>query len=294
MTSENYSIKDLEKLSGIKAHTIRIWEKRYGIINPGRTDTNIRYYTNDDLKKLLNISLLNQNGYKISAISDMSSSEIAKKIEAISLVNSNGNEGIEENLLLSLIEMNEQQFNKIFHAMVIRYGFEESMIRVIFPFFNRIGIMWQAGTINPAQEHFFSNLIRNKIISATDGLTYAPVANAPIALLFLPEQELHEIGLLFYNYAMRSRQFKTIYLGQSVPHDSLPRVIATCNPAYIVCGMTNPASPQDFLTISRRLCKAAPGAKVFFTGPVPSAAQSKLPANAFLVKDLLTLLHITP
>jgi len=291
MISEKYSISDLEKLSGVKAHTIRIWEKRYGIIQPERTDTNIRYYGNEELKKLLNISLLNQHGYKISVISGMSKEEIALKVASISLVSQEGM--ADENLLLSLIELNEQLFNKTFANIVIQHGFENAVIKVIFPFFHRIGIMWQAGTINPAQEHFFSNLIRNKIISATDALSNIPGSQPAIAMLFLPEHELHEIGLLFYNYVLRARGYKTIYLGQSVPGDSLERVIATCNPSFIVTAVTNPATQEDFLHFARRLCKAAPDAQIYFTGPVPAADKPRMPRNGFTTADLLALLKVS-
>lgn len=290
MASENYSIKDLERLSGIKAHTIRIWEKRYGIINPRRTDTNIRYYGNEELKKILNISLLNQHGFKISAISELSDTEIAQKVAAISLVDGNNNQ--DEKLLISLIEMDEQLFNKTFSSIVIQLGFEQAIVKSIFPFFNRIGIMWQAGTINPAQEHFISNLIRNKLIVATESITRLPEVNLGTGLLFLPERELHEIALLFYNYALRARGFNTIYLGPSVPQDSLDRVISICKPSFIVTGMTNPIVSNDFLAFCCQLCKAAPFANVYFTGPIPPMVNTRLPKNALQVSDLLALMKI--
>ncbi|QHS59655.1 MerR family transcriptional regulator [Chitinophaga agri] len=290
MAAEKYSIKDLERLSGIKAHTLRIWEKRYGIINPERTDTNIRYYGNEELKKILNISLLNQHGYKISIISEMSEGEIAEKAAAVGLFGQQ--ETTDESLLLSLIEMNEILFHNTFSALVMKHGFEHTIVNHIFPYFRRIGIMWQAGTINPAQEHFISNLIRNKIILATESLTRTAGQQKALALLFLPEGELHEIGLLFYNYALRARGFRTIYLGQSVPHNSLSRVISTCNPDLIVTGMTNPVNATDFLTFSHELCRTSPGLKIYFTGPVPAGAEGKLPANAFTVDDLLELMEL--
>jgi DNA-binding transcriptional MerR regulator len=291
MAAENYSIKDLEKLSGIKAHTLRIWEKRYGIIKPGRTDTNIRYYGNEELKKILNISLLNQHGYKISAISEMNNEEIAQKAASVGLFSQNGS--TDENLLLSLIDMDEQLFNSTFSGLMMKRGFEDTIISAIFPFFHRIGIMWQAGTINPAQEHFFSNLIRSKIIMATEALNKHPETNADMALLFLPEGELHEIGLLFYNYALRARGYRTIYLGQSVPHDSLYRVITICKPNLIVTGMTNPITAKDFATFSQQLCEFAPGLNIYFTGPIPAGVREILPSNARTVNDLLSLMHIT-
>lgn len=292
MTSENYSIKDLEKLSGIKAHTIRIWESRYGVIQPRRTGTNIRYYTNDDLKKLLNISLLNRNGFKISTISLLSDAELSQKVSDISVTISTNIDSIDDSLLLSLIEMDEKHFNTAFNALILHYGFEDAMTKSFFPFFERIGIMWQTGTINPAQEHFFSNLIRNKIIAATETLSSSKEFKAGVALLFLPEQELHEIGLLLYNYLLRARGYKTIYLGQAVPAESLARVIKISNPDYIVSSITRPIAPNDFLKFSGTLSQLAPGASIFFGGPFPVSLKPKLPENIFLINDLLKILGI--
>lgn len=286
-----YAIRDLERLSGIRAHTIRMWEKRYGIFSPKRTDTNIRYYANDDLRKLLNISLLNKQGYRISEISEMSPEEIMRKLAELGTVKPR-HESFHEGLLLSMIEMNEAQFNKVFLGVVMGMGFEQAVIRVIFPFFERIGMMWHVGTINPAQEHFISNIIRQKIIAATDALYVTPAHDAKTVLLFLPESELHELGLLFYNYAFRLRGFKTIYLGQSVPRDSLDRVMHICTPDYIVTGMTNAMNPRDFKSFSAQLSKAFPGKKIFYTGPVPLSAEEKLPKNAFLVSDLIEMLKL--
>jgi MerR family transcriptional regulator, light-induced transcriptional regulator len=290
MASDMYSIKDLENLSGIKAHTIRIWEKRYGIVQPGRTDTNIRYYTNEDLRRLLNISMLSQHGYKISAISQMKDDEIAQKIAGLSI--GNHPDIYSESLLLSLIDLDEQLFNKTFLEILIVEGFENAIIRFIFPFFHRIGIMWQVGTITPAQEHFISNLIRNKIIVATERINRTADPALGTVLLFLPENELHEISLLFYNYILRARGYNTIYLGQSVPLQSLDRITTTYKFTFIVTNLTNPLSEEDFMHFCRLVCQAAPGTSIYFTGPIPENIEGRLPENALLKKDLLARLSI--
>jgi DNA-binding transcriptional MerR regulator len=287
--SSTYSISDLEQLSGIKAHTIRIWEKRYGIISPGRTTTNIRYYSNDDLKKLLNISLLNQHGFRISDISDMSENELAEKVSSISLTQS---DDAQERLMVSLLDMDELLFSKIVERLIIRDGFEHCIIHGIFPFLARIGIMWQIGTINPAQEHFLSNLIRNKIIAATEQLSIPTSPDAEVVVLFLPEGELHEIGLLFYNYVFRKKGYKTIYLGQSVPYESLERIYDVTRPSIVVTAITSPTSPEAFVSSSKNICKQAGAAQVYFAGPVPGKLPNKLPANARLTSDLRKLLNI--
>lgn len=287
--SATYSINDLENFSGIKAHTIRIWEKRYGVVTPGRTETNIRYYSNDDLKKILNIKLLNQHGYKISDISSMSDRELSAKVDSIALVNSDSRE---EMLLSSIIEMSEPLFNKAFANVVIELGLEAAIVSVIFPFFRRIGIIWQSGSINPAQEHFFSNLIRGKIISATDQISVLPALDAPTAILFLPEGELHEIGLLFYNYALRKRGYKTIYLGQSVPYESLNRIYRITPPSIVITSITNPALPESFHSICSNVCRQAGHACVYFTGPLPYELGHSLPSNARFTNDLRELLEL--
>jgi DNA-binding transcriptional MerR regulator len=291
---EKYSIRDLEKLTGIKAHTIRIWESRYGILKPERTDTNIRYYSNEELRTLLNISLLNRQGLKISLISKMPPTEVVERLSTLHLIDHDPHQ-YEENLLLAMIGLEEQKFNKTFVDAVMTLGFERTVTKVIFPFFERIGLMWQTGAINPAQEHFISNLIRQKLIAATDVLTVTPAANAKTVLLFLPEEEEHELGLLFYNYAFRLRGYRTIYLGNSVPQESLPRVAEVCHPDYVVTGMTNLISPRDLGSLASHLAATFPKSTIFYTGSVPANSPARLPRRAHRVKQLIRLLeHASP
>lgn len=233
-----YSIKDLETLSGVKSHTIRIWEKRYGLLQPERSGTNIRAYSNEDLKKLLNISFLNRSGLKISKIATLNRDEIAQKVLALNVAGTE-EDHVLEGLLLALIDMNERQFLRILNTQMMQLGFERAITEVVFPFFEHIGVMWQTGTINPAQEHFISNLVRQKIISATDVLDYQPDPALPKIVLLLPENELHEISLLLYNYSLRFRGFPTFYLGQAVPMDSLDRVVQILQPDVLVCSVVS-------------------------------------------------------
>ena len=165
----NYSIRDLENFTGIKAHTLRIWEKRYNIVKPKRTCTNIRYYDDEDLKKLLNISILNRNGIKISNIVEMSDQAISEKVMSFASTKTDTDTQV-ESLVVAMIDLDERKFEKIFTTAVLRLGFEETVLRILYPFFERIGILWQIGTISPAQEHFISNLIRQKLIVAREGL----------------------------------------------------------------------------------------------------------------------------
>ncbi|MFW6275379.1 MAG: MerR family transcriptional regulator [bacterium] len=228
-----YSINDLEKITGIKAHTIRIWEKRYNVVTPSRTDTNIRYYDDEDLKKLLNISTLNKHGLKISEIVKMSNEDMREKILEISH-NSNDYESSINNLIVSMIEMDEDKFEKVLGSSIIKIGFEKTITHIIYLFLEKVGILWQVGTINPAQEHFITNLIRQKLIIAIDGQESSPKPDAKTFLLFLPEKELHELGLLFYTYIIKKAGHRVIYLGQSVPLKDVLEVIKIRNADYMI------------------------------------------------------------
>lgn len=227
-----YSIKDLERLTNVKAHTLRIWEKRYGIVDPNRSDSNIRSYTDEDLKKLLNVSILNRHGIKISKIANMSVQELNQKIMEVIRPESDYLSQI-ESLVVSMIELNEERFEKILNQSIIKIGFEESLYHIIYPFFEKIGILWQTGTINPAQEHFISNLIRMKLFVAIDSLPNVFNPQAKKIVLFLPEWELHEIGLLTYYYLAKKHGFKVYYLGQNVPLYDLFAVSSTIQPDII-------------------------------------------------------------
>jgi DNA-binding transcriptional MerR regulator len=233
----NYSIKDLETLSGIKAHTLRIWEQRYNIIEPKRSDTNIRSYDDDDLKKILNISLLNHNGFKISKIAGMSAIDINQSVLNVAQESLKYPDHV-HNLMVSMMEMDENGFDKIISKCILQFGLEKTMIHVVYPFLNKLGLLWQIGTISPYQEHFISNLIRQKIIVSIDNQTFENNYSKKY-LLFLPESEMHEIGLLFANYILKSRGFKVYYFGQTLPFDDLLEACQTCKPDYTFTVMTS-------------------------------------------------------
>ena len=253
-----YSIKELEHLSGIKAHTIRIWEKRYNIITPDRTPTNIRFYSDEDLKKIINVSLLNSHGIKISRIADMSGKEISDRILALSETRPESDIYIDQ-LVVSMVDLEEEKFDKILTAVIDKVGFESSITEVVYPFMEKIGVLWQTGTITPAHEHFISNLIRQKLITSIASLPI-PSKSSRKAILFLPEGELHEIGLLFYHYITRKKGFKTFYLGQSVPHEDVKAVYKIHRPDILITSMVSFPSPQLFEkymnTLSRDFAEA--------------------------------------
>jgi len=226
-----YKIKDLEVLAGVKAHTIRIWEKRYGILNPERSETQIRSYSDIELVQLINICLLNKNGFKISKIATLSKEEIQQRVWSLmgdSKIDDSG-----EKLLLALIDMNEVLFRDTLDHLISEIQLEKTFSQHLIPFLDRIGIMWLVGSIKPAQEHFISNLIRQKIISEIDKQKIPAVTTHPV-LLYLPEHEWHEISLLFYHYLLRSKGIFTVYLGQSMPYDSLMCCIKDISPSCII------------------------------------------------------------
>ncbi|MBN2522375.1 MAG: MerR family transcriptional regulator [Bacteroidales bacterium] len=280
----NYSIRDLERLTGIKAHTIRIWEKRYGLIDPERTSTNIRAYCDSDLKKLLNISILNKNGFKISKIARLSPFEIVDIINRLS-EHSTDSESLIENLTLAMIDLDEYKFEKTLSKAIIQLGFENTVIRILNPFLFRIGIMWQTGSINSAQEHFVSNLLKQKMFVAIDGQIGDHFPDGKTFVLFLPEGEMHEMSLFFANYLIRKRGHKVIYLGQSVPLNDLVEISNICNPDYFLTSFITSMSDCDVFNYLISITKQFPEKIFFVTGNQASGLKNDFPGNAFFISS---------
>jgi DNA-binding transcriptional MerR regulator len=257
-----YSIKDLEKLSGIQAHTIRIWEKRYQLVRPKRTDTNIRVYTDDDLKRLLNVAILNNNGIKISKIAKLSDEEVRNKILGIT-GDINKTENQIDVLIMSMIELNEQKFEKILSRLVLQIGFEDTITRIIYPFLHKVGILWQTGSINPAQEHFITNLIRQKLFVAIDSIINDDIPGKKRFILFLPEGELHDIGLLYYAYLIKKSGHQIIYLGQSVPFSDLVEVNKLQPSQYMLTSFTTSIIHDELDSYLKALSDAFKNIQIF-------------------------------
>lgn len=260
-----YSIKDLEQLSGIKAHTLRIWEQRYQFIIPKRTETNIRYYDSEDLKLALNIALLKDNGYKISKIATLGREQMRDKVLQLTEKNLRYPDQINA-LLLAMIDLNEDHFEKVIASNILKLGFEGTIINVVYPFLSKIGVLWQTGAVNPAQEHFVSNLIRQKIIVAIDGLYVSGSEFTPKYLLYLPEGELHELTLLFTHYLIKARQNKVIYFGQNLPYDDLTTIYDIHHPEYIVTVITTSPSASQVQTYVDQLAASFPEATILLSG----------------------------
>jgi len=272
-----YSIKDLEKLSGIKAHTIRIWELRYHLIEPQRTNTNIRYYSDDDLVKLMNIGVLNQNGYKISKIAHLTPPEIRDILFHLNNTPSTGT--MTESLVMAMLELDELRFNEVFEKSVENMGFEKTIEQLLFPFLEKIGVLWLAGTVNPAQEHFITNIIRQKLIVAIDNERLKIEATHPRILFYLPEGEFHEIGLLYYNYLARKADFEVLYLGSSVPFRDIARVDEIRPVQIIFTSFVTSFVAGALAEKIKKLKKAFPDKAVLVSGWQIKQEQPRLPLN---------------
>jgi DNA-binding transcriptional MerR regulator len=234
-----FSIKDLENLSGIKAHTIRIWEKRYGLFNPNRTETNIRYYSLESLQKILNIAFLNNNGFKISKIAKLSPFEISNKVVELSKEADTSNHYIDL-LKLAMLNFDQGLFIKTYNELQNKFDFRSIFYDIFVPFLDEIGLLWQTNTINPAHEHFIVELIKQKILISTEKVLNKNFVsnNKEAFVLFLPDNEVHELGLMYTNYDILSHGHHTIYLGQSVPLESLTLLLSVYNKITFVSCFT--------------------------------------------------------
>lgn len=249
----NYKIKEIEVLTGIKAHTLRIWEKRYALLTPSRTDTKIRTYSDDDLKALLNISVLYEKGWKISKIAALSKNEIRELVQKETKTVSNSNTNV--NLLIqSLINNNSYEFERTLSMAIKNDGFYKAYLESVLPFLDRIGILWTTGSINVSQEHFASNLIRQKLISAIDSLDTAKT-NEVEYILFTPEGEPHEMSLLFYHYMLKKKGNSLIYLGISVPESDLHNIIKSVQPRALVTSLVRSSDVKTTRSYFDRLKK---------------------------------------
>jgi MerR family transcriptional regulator, light-induced transcriptional regulator len=272
----SFTIKDLENLSGIKAHTIRIWEQRYQFLKPSRTETNIRYYSCDELKKLLNIALLNKYGFKISHIDKMRDEELREKIMSLS-----GPEALQEriinDLIQSMIDLDMDKLEETLDRYINAKGVERAITQIIFPFLEKIGVLWLTNHINPAQEHLVTNIIRQKLIVGIEQVRSSLKADKSV-LLFLPEGEHHEIGLLFVCYLLRSRGVHVIYLGANVPLNDVEYVVKLKKPDYLFSHLTSVTHKFNFDKFLAGVTKTFTGTQMIISGQLAQTYQKKIPS----------------
>lgn len=233
-----FTIKDLENFSGIKAHTIRIWEKRYNLLTPDRTDSNIRYYNMENLQKLLNVALLNSNGYKISKIASLSESKIAASVREI-VAKKGVSSQASNSFKLAMLNFDENLFNVTYNNLIAHSSLREIFKDVFLPFLDEIGLLWQVNSITPAHEHFITNLIKQKIHINIERLQLASPTNFDkIFVLYLPLNEIHELGLLYLHFELLLHGYQSIYLGQSVPVSNLADVLKVYKSATFITYLT--------------------------------------------------------
>lgn len=284
-----FTIKDLENLSGIKAHTIRIWEQRYNFLKPQRTETNIRLYSNEELRTLLNIALLNKYGFKISHIDRMNPAEINDKILSLAHIQAQ-QERIVNELIGHMIYLNLEEFEAVLDNYIMTKGIEKSITQIIFPFLERIGILWLTNHINPAQEHLVTNVIRQKLIVGIES-THSHLQLNKTALLFLPEGEHHELDLLFMYYLMKSRGVKIYYLGANVPIKDMAYVVQVKQPDLMYTHLTSVTHHFNLEKMLHHIHKEMPQIPVIISGQLVQQYKKKVPDNICFKKSLTEVME---
>ena len=287
----HFSISDLEQLSGIKAHTIRMWEQRYDLLRPVRTATNIRMYSDDDLRRLLNVTTLCGQGQRISQVARLTDAEMSHAVLATG-DNAHDYHSQVNALLAAMLGFDERRLDKLLNDAAHRLGFEQMMLSVAYPLLQRIGLMWLAGTVDMAQEHMLAHLLRQKILAATDSLPGIP-GSARRWVLFLPANELHELALLFMNYLLRARGQHTLYLGQNLPTEGLSEVGQAYQPDAVVAVLTSQPERSRVAEFAHDVQALFPSAQLVLYGPLARQEGLVLPANCVapaLMTDFLALI----
>lgn len=277
-----YSIKDLEYLSGIKAHTIRIWEKRYNLLDPNRTDTNIRTYSDNDVRRILNVAMLVKCGYKISNVALYDRERLQFEVLRISQ-NSNDIDKNIDQLLLHTVNLNSFGFEDTLDKLILENGFQKTVHQVIFPFFERIGILWQAGSVYAAHEHFISNLIRDRLIVETR--KFKSDESDKSVLFFLRENEWHELGLLYFRYLAAQAGMRTVYLGQSLPFSDLANLLNNHKFDFVCTSFIHAIEKAELEQYLINLSLLFNQNKILIAGRQISIHKPKLPPNVSVVKN---------
>lgn len=278
-----FSIQDIAQLSGIKAHTLRIWEQRYDIIKPQRTESNIRWYNNEDLKKILNIALLNEQGLKISKLSVMSATEIEQAVLKIADANDSEKQYLHK-LLAYTSEMDVFSFEKTLATAILEKGMRFTVEKVIFPLLEKIGMLWLTNRLFASQEHLISNIIRQKLIKAIDEIQIANTKGTK-AILFLPEGEFHELGLLYAHYLFKKNKIAAISLGANLPIEELTMIVSSVQPSFIFTHITALGSHfnvNDFLKELRSCIKKS---KIVISGNLVGYIE-KAPNNTVVIRSI--------
>ncbi len=284
-----FSIGDIENLTGIKAHTIRIWEQRYQFFTSKRSETNIRYYDDDDLCLFLNVATLSENGYKISKISKMQTDEIKSLVKTLQ-TDTNQPETHLQLLFNAMVKLDEHDFEEIINKLIAESSLEKIMEEILFPFLYKVGMMWQVGTINPAHEHFATHKIQQKIIEATYKEKVKTLPDAKKYVLFLPPNEQHELGLLFAQYLLKKHGHHCLYLGQSLPYETLKDVVAYYQPDYAFTVLTSSKTDANVNVTLDSLRKVIGATELVVTGNQIANYENNCCNNTHLIKNISSFL----
>lgn len=283
MSDKVYSIRDMEVISGVRAHTIRMWERRYSLLKPWRTDTNIRYYDDRDLRRLMNIAFLVARNYKISRIAQLEDDHLRKLVLAQE-EQSPDDEAYIGRLVMYMLHFESRQFSHLLDEVIVRFGFDEAVFRVVFPFLRKVGIFWQVGSVYPAQEHFISSLIRHRFICELEKWQKEAAGELTI-LFFLHENEMHDLLLLFYAVMAARRGFRILYLGQNVPLQDLGQM-ATITPIdYVMTVFTNAIEDSQLASLVSGMALQLPGKRFIVTGARLKQHQLTLPEGFTVIGD---------
>lgn len=283
-----YTIKELENFTGIKAHTIRIWEQRFNLLVPERTDTGYRFYSDDDLKKILNINLLLKGGYKISKIAKLNLDEIVNQVNELQKKLINNDFQIEftiQKLLEFGILFKEKEFLAVFEDYENKVGTEVLFQTIIYPLLFRVGLMWEKDEISPIQEHFISNLLRQRLLVAINNLPIVEKENFD-AILFLPDTEFHEIGLIFANYLLKKNRYKTLYLGEQVPLNNLIYFIQNFNIKTSIGFIHVYPGNKKFKAIIEELSNKCANTTFYWSGNIEMLQKSKLITDLQIINSI--------
>lgn len=279
----SFTIRELESLSGIKAHTIRIWEQRYHFLKPSRTLTNIRTYSNDELKTILTVALLNKYGYKISRIDQMNADQRNSAVMQLSIDDAES-ENVVNEMIGYMIDLKSMEFEELLNAQIKKAGLEKTITGIIFSFLEKVGILWQTNRIIPVQEHIVSNIIRQKIVSAIEGLSFVQRKD-PLFLLFLPEDEHHEMGLLFVYYMLRKKNIPVIYLGANVPIKDMEYLLNIKTPQYLYLHLTSFPHQHNFHKYLLGLRAKSKDAKILVSGAIAASQRKSIPPNVVMFQS---------
>ena len=286
---DSFTIKDLENITGIKAHTIRIWEQRYHFLKPKRTETNIRFYDNVELKKILAIALLNKFGFKISHLDKLNDKELTEKTLLLTQVEAQQARIVNE-LVECMIEVDLERLEAILDGYIQSKGIERTITQIIFPFMEKIGILWVTNHINPAQEHLVTNIIRQKLIVGIDSVVKEIKINKTV-LLFLPEGEFHELGVLFVSYLLKCKGVSTIYLGANVPLRDVEYLVNLKKPSYIYSHLSSVGHSFNFDKFILAITKKFASTPIILSGLLTNTYEKKIPSQITFKKTLAEVME---